>query len=322
MKTPAFWSTPNTLSTLLIPASWLYQKLVWLRNRSVNTQRVNVPVLCVGGLTAGGAGKTPVCLHIGELCRANGINAWFVSRGYKGKLIGPVQVKPSEHTAYDVGDEPLLLAGVLPTAVSKNRLLGAQFAAKVGAQLIIMDDGFQNPSVHKDVSLIVTDGTHMFGNNRMIPAGPLREPVMQGLKRADGVIIINPKPDSGIPAIQINVLRAQTRPNEDAKKLAGKKVLAFCGLAYPQKFFATLDSLGAEIVEKNTFPDHYQYTDAEIDALALKAKELEAVLVTTSKDAARMNSRSLSLVTVVYVTLDFEKPDALMELIRKTLASS
>lgn len=322
MRTPSFWQTRNIMALTLLPASIVYQCITSLRNRFTKPVKISVPILCIGGLTAGGAGKTPVCLHIGELCKERGINAWFVSRGYKGKLQGPIQVKPSEHTAYDVGDEPLLLARVLPTVIAKDRVLGAQFAAKAGAELIIMDDGFQNPSIHKDISILVADGTLMFGNEYIIPAGPLREPVTSGLKRSDGIIIINSKLHSGIPTVGVPVLRAYTKPNDEAYALKDKKLLAFCGLAYPQKFFATLSVLGAELVEEKTFPDHYQYSDAEIDALALTAKAQDAMLVTTSKDAARMNARSLSLVTVVHVTLDFEKPDALMALIDKALKSS
>jgi tetraacyldisaccharide 4'-kinase len=320
MKTPAFWNSRNAIATALLPASYLYRAITQLRTRFTQPVNIGAPVICIGGLTAGGAGKTPVCLHIGELCKTHGINAWFLSRGYKGRLQGPTQVKPSEHTAYDVGDEPLLLARVLPTVIAKDRVLGAQFAAKAGAALIIMDDGFQNPSIHKNLSIIIADGTLMFGNGYMIPAGPLREPVEAGLKRADGMIIINPK--NPAPAMSLPVLQARTTPNEAAYALNGKKVIAFCGLAYPQKFFATLAGIGAVMLEEKTFPDHYQYSDAEIDTLALKAKQCDAVLVTTSKDAARMNARSLSLVTVVYVALDFEQPDALMALIQKALTSS
>lgn len=320
MKTPVFWNSRNITAIALLPASYIYRVITQLRTHFIKPVKVSAPVLCIGGLTAGGAGKTPVCLHIGELCKARGINAWFLSRGYKGKLQGPIQVKPSEHTAYDVGDEPLLLARVLPTVVAKDRLTGAQFASKAGAELIIMDDGFQNPSIHKDVSIIVADGTLMFGNGYMIPAGPLREPVQEGLKRADTMIIINPK--NSLPATTRPILKVHTKPNDDAYALKGKRVLAFCGLAYPQKFFVTLTAIGAELVEEKIFPDHYQYSDAEIDALALMAKQHDAVLVTTSKDAARMNARSLSLVTVVYVTLDFECPDALIALIDKALKTS
>lgn len=322
MRTPAFWSKDSWVSGMLLPASAIYEIITHIKNRITKPVKIQVPVICVGGLTAGGAGKTPVCLHIGELCKERGINAWFVSRGYKGKLQGPIQVKPSEHTSYDVGDEPLLLAGVLPTVIAKDRVLGAQFAAKAGAKLIIMDDGFQNSAIHKDISIIVVDGTHLFGNGRLLPAGPLRERLETGLKRADAIILINPATGITLPAYTRPALRACTKPNNDAVALKGKNVIAFCGLAYPQKFFATLASLGAKIVEERTFPDHYQYNDAEIDALALRAKEQDAILVTTSKDAARMNARSLSLITVIYVTLDFEKPDALMALIDKALTAS
>ncbi len=320
MKTPVFWNTRNLISTALLPASLLYRAATCLRASLIKPTKVNVPVLCIGGLTAGGAGKTPVCLHIGQLCRDSGIDAWFVSRGYKGKLTGPAQVKPSEHTAYDVGDEPLMLAQLLPTVIAKSRLAGAQFAAKAGAKLIIMDDGFQNPSIHKDTSIIVMDGKLLFGNERVIPAGPLREPVEHGSKRAQAVIIINPQ--QNMPHLQLPTLRARTVPNTEAYALRDKKVIAFCGLAYPQKFFATLRNIGAHIMEEKIFPDHYQFNNTEIEALALKARDMDAILVTTSKDAARMNTRSFSMVTVVHVTLEFEQPDALMALIRQTLANA
>ncbi len=315
MKTPSFWNNRGIISFLLIPFSWVYALAFNLRQALVKPQRVDVPVICIGGITAGGAGKTPLALHIGEHYKTLGVNAWFLSRGYKGKLKGPIQVKPSAHTSQDVGDEPLLLARVLPTVVAKNRLQGARFAARQGAQIIIMDDGFQNPYIEKTLSLLVMDGGTGVGNGRLIPAGPLREKPAAAFARAQAIVITNPSGNIPPTPHRKLLLKAITTPQESEPGIRGKKVFAFCGLAYPQKFFDTLNALGAHIAGQKIFADHYQYTDADIDALATHARQQDALLVTTSKDEARLSARARSLVTVVHISLVFNEPGRLIEVL-------
>lgn len=321
MQTPSFWYSRGLWAWILLPLSVFYPLFVWVRFRLTRTHRYHVPVICVGGLTAGGAGKTPVALHVGALCKEKNINAWFVSRGYLGKAEGPLQVKPAEHTSLDVGDEPLLLAHTLPTIVAKNRRAGIDFALRQGAELVITDDGFQNPSIHKDISLLVVDGKYGWGNGFTLPAGPLREWLFFALARASAIIVINPAYGFAL-AKHATILHAYTEPDADARSLAGKRVTAFCGLAIPQKFFDTLEHIGAEITARHVYADHYPYREEEIEQLALKAKEQQAILVTTSKDAARLPARLRSLVTVVHIGLRFEKPEQLAALLVPVMTST
>lgn len=319
MNTPSFWKKRGLIAWCLWPLSFFYPLIVYLRHAISRPARVDIPVICVGGLTAGGAGKTPTALHIGELCKQQGINAWFVSRGYKGKLTGPIQVQTKSHTSHDVGDEPLLLARCLPTIVAKDRLAGIGFAKRQGAQLIIADDGFQNPSLCKDLSFVVVDGVYGFGNGFTIPAGPLREWPDLAMKRADAVVMINPAPHS--PSLPGNkpLLFAYITPDENALSLKDKDVLAFCGLATPQKFYNTLSSIGANIIKTKSYADHYAYSDDEIEALAKEAKAKQAILVTTAKDAARLPARTRALVTTVNISLRFENEEKLSQLMQRVM---
>jgi tetraacyldisaccharide 4'-kinase len=317
MKTPSFWRTKNILSTALLPFSWLYALGVWLRNFEAKPQTLPVPVICIGNLTAGGSGKTPTAIAIGERLKSKNINAYFLSRGYGGSLPGPVLVNPHIHSAREVGDEPLLLARSLPTVIAKDRLAGAMFAIHQGAPAIIMDDGFQNPAIAKTLSLLVIDGHYVFGNGRLLPAGPLRETPASGLARADAAIVVGGQAPV-LPA-SLPVIRAHIEPAEFAKSLAGKTVFAFCGMAFPEKFFATLESLGAHIAGRKTFADHYLYSSHDLKALTAAAKRHHAMLVTTAKDAARLHADWRALVTVVDISLNFDKPDVLDTLLTKAL---
>jgi tetraacyldisaccharide 4'-kinase len=321
MKTPGFWHTKNTLSTLLLPFSWVYAAGFWLQQTlSASPLSLPVPVICIGNLTAGGAGKTPVAIAIGERLKAKNIAACFLSRGYGGAARGPLLVNPLTHSARDVGDEPLLLARTLPTIVAKNRLNGAMFALKQGVKIIIMDDGFQNPSVEKTLSLLVVDGAYGFGNGRLLPAGPLRETPDSGFARTDAVIVVGKKSMEFPP--NLPVISASIQPETGASALEGRNVLAFCGLAFPQKFFDTLTLLGALITDTTVFADHHPYSEAEIKHLHERAKQQQAILVTTAKDAARLQTDWMSLVTVVNITLVFEHPDTLDALLDKVARAS
>jgi tetraacyldisaccharide 4'-kinase len=321
MKTPAFWNSQNLISYLLLPFSWIYGAAALLRQRLAKPTHLPVPVICVGNLTAGGAGKTPVALYIGARLKQKGIKAFFLTRGYGGSFAGPVQVDPAVHASSEVGDEPLLLAKVLPTIVAKDRLRGADFAIAQGAEAIIMDDGLQNPALAKSLSLLVIDGIYGFGNGRLLPAGPLREPVKSGIQRADAIIFIAPAP---IP-IAINampILFARVAPTPGREVLAGKKLLAFCGLALPEKFFFTLSQLGGQVVEKKAFADHHPYTKNELATLTARAKALEATLVTTAKDAVRLPPEFLLQVTVVDISLLMEETQALDALLNQAMKAA
>ncbi len=320
MKTPSFWHTQHPLFNLLLPAAFLYQHASMLYRMAARPVTLPIPVICVGNLTAGGAGKTPVALAIGAMLKAKNVNAFFLSKGYGGTQIAPLRVNPRVHTAKQVGDEPLLLAGVLPTVVAKDRKEGAMFALGLGADVIVMDDGFQNPFVTKNLSLLVIDGVYGFGNGHLIPAGPLREPPESGFARADAIIVINPS-DTTPPLPEGKpVLRARTKPLDSAHALAGKKLVAFCGLATPQKFFSTLTSLGAQLVKTVAFGDHHPYRASEIKKLADDARHAQALLVTTAKDAVRLSPELRPLVTIVDITLEFDDKAQLEALLAGALA--
>ncbi len=316
MKTPAFWQKKSAISTLLLPFSTIYKKVAQARAKNAPPpEKLPVPVICIGNVTAGGAGKTPTALAIGNWYKNRNISAYFLSRGYGGSLKGPVIVNPESHSAREVGDEPLLLARVLPTIVAKDRVQGATFACEQGAKLIIMDDGFQNHSLAKTLSLLVVDGRYGFGNGRLLPAGPLRESPDSAFARTDAVIVIgNGKPP--IPA-PLTLLTARITPAASAQELRGKNIVAFCGIAHPKKFFDMLALLGAHITGNAIFADHYRYRERDLQRLAARAKAADALLVTTAKDAARLSPEWKSQVTVVDIALTFDHPEQLDAVLNK-----
>jgi tetraacyldisaccharide 4'-kinase len=288
MRAPGFWQNDGVLPALLAPAALCFAGGGWLRRRAVTPKSVAAPVICIGNLVVGGAGKTPVAIAVAERLIARGKTVHFLSRGYGGHAKGPVRVDPLLHTAADVGDEPLLLARIAPAWVSRDRAAGAAAAVAAGAAVIVMDDGFQNPGLEKDLSLLVADGGYGFGNGRVIPAGPLREPLAAGLARADAVALIGTD-QRGVAEIlppSLPLLRAALAPL--AATLAGRRVFAFAGIARPEKFFATLQSMGCILAGQRVFPDHHPYAEAEVAALIEEAQHADAVPVTTEKDAVRL----------------------------------
>ncbi len=290
MRAPAFWwEKPGAASALLSPLAAIYGAVAARRLAQPGT-RANIPVICVGNPTVGGAGKTPTAIAIARLLVAAGEKPMFLTRGYGGRLAGPVMVDPA-HTAMQVGDEPLLLARVAPTVVAEERVSGARLAADGGASVIVMDDGFQNPSLIKDLSLLVVDSRGT-GNGRVIPAGPLRAPLEPQLDRASALLIVG-ETDSAIEAAArargLPVFHGKLEPEPDAvAALRASKVLAFAGIGNPEKFFATLAAAGIDAPVRRSFPDHHRYSVAEARALLREADQGNLELVTTEKDAARL----------------------------------
>ena len=317
MRAPAFWEGPSLLSDILMPLGDLYAAGGWLRQRLATPKRVGVPVICVGNLVAGGAGKTPTVLALLERLSALGWRPAALTRGYGGRLAGPLRVDPATHTAHTVGDEALLLALGAPTWVARDRAAGAEAAAAEGANVIVMDDGFQNPGLIKDLSLVVVDGASGFGNGRLIPAGPLREPVGRGLARADALVIVG-RDGRGIAqhAAGMSILPARLRPRGDTM-LSGRRLIAFAGIGRPAKFFDTLRELEAELVGTAEFADHHVYGTAELDALASKAVRANASLITTEKDALRLPPGHAAAIEVLPVELVFARPAELDRLINR-----
>jgi tetraacyldisaccharide 4'-kinase len=290
MKAPGFWwSKPGLVSFLLSPVALLYG-VIAERRMAQDGQRVGIPIICVGNPTVGGAGKTPTAIAIARMLIASGEKPMFLTRGYGGRLAGPVMVEPA-HTAVQVGDEPLLLARLAPTIKAEDRAAGAGFARERGASVIVMDDGFQNPSLAKDLSLLVVDARGV-GNEMVLPAGPLRAPLAPQLDRAQALLVVG----GGARAIEqaarsrgVPVFHARLEPDADAvAALKEQKFLAFAGIGSPEKFFATLAAAGIDAPVKRSFGDHHRYTVTEARTLVRDAEAGKLGLLTTEKDLARL----------------------------------
>ncbi len=319
MHAPDFWQPGKggILAQFLAPLGWLYGFATKTKLATTSPWVSPVPVLCVGNLVAGGAGKTPVALDLGRRLIAKGKNVHFLSRGYGGCEKGPLLVDPDVHTHSMVGDEPLLLAGLAPTWVSRERRAGCMAAAQAGADLIIMDDGFQNPYIAKNFSIIVVDGGYGFGNAKMIPAGPLRERISAGLGRADACVIIGEDTAGVLEVVSscgLSPLCAKLVPGPLAKDI-GAPVVAFAGIGRPEKFFETVTKMGCEVASSIAFADHHPYCDADITSLRNIAAKAGARLLTTEKDAKRLPASFIDEVSVVPVALDWQDKAALETLL-------
>jgi tetraacyldisaccharide 4'-kinase len=290
MRAPTFWQKRGAAAISLAPLGALYALAGTLRRRWSTPERARVPVICVGNLVAGGAGKTPAALALIDLITAHGGRPHLLTRGYGGSLAGPAAVNPAAHDAASVGDEALLLAAHAPTWVARDRRAGARAAVAAGAGIIVMDDGLQNPTLHHDCDIVVVDGGYGFGNGLVMPAGPLREPIAAGLERARLVIVVGADEHDFCRALgaRTTVVTARLMPRAGSERWRGRRVLAFAGIGRPAKFFATLTDLGTELVAGVEFSDHHPYKVAEIDALRTRAGQLRAELVTTEKDWVRL----------------------------------
>ena len=292
MHEPAFWWRKSG-GGLLAPLAALYGAVAWGRIQAQG-KPAGVPVICLGNLTVGGAGKTPAALAVAHLLLAASERPFFLSRGYGGKLAGPVRVDPSFHHAADVGDEPLMLARLAPTIVARDRVAGARAARSGGASVIVMDDGFQNPSLNKDLAILVVDGRRGIGNGRVIPAGPLRAPLEIQIARAQAIVVVGP-PDGAAKILDtarrygVTVFHGRLEADRNGLAALGKrKVLAFAGIGNPEKFFATLTEAGIDVAARSSFPDHHRYTATEAQGLIARAQAKNLVLITTEKDHVRL----------------------------------
>lgn len=319
LKTPDAWEQVGPLNWLLLPLAWLYRRVSLLRGYFSRPVEASVPLICVGNVTAGGAGKTPVALALGELIKERGFKLHFLSKGYGGSLPGPVRVNPSLQGSELVGDEPLLLSRVATTWVAEDRAVGADVAVSSGAEILVMDDGLQNPTIRRDFSLLVVDGGYGFGNGMLIPAGPLREPVEESFAKADAIVLVgqDEKHVEGFFPKDKPVIHATLEPNSvRADALEGKRVVAFAGIARPEKFFDTLKEIGCDVVETVSFPDHYPFRATDMEMLNTRAQQQSAILVTTEKDAVRIPEFYRKRVEVLPIQIKWVEKEQLLNLLK------
>jgi tetraacyldisaccharide 4'-kinase len=317
MKTPAFWYRPfGFISALLSPLSLLYGLSVLIQRALTKPQSVNVPVICVGNVTIGGAGKTPCVIAIAKFLKQKGYQVHILSRGYRGQLTGPLCVDPEEHTALDVGDEPLILSRFAPTWIAKNRYSGARAAQAAGAEIILMDDGLQNNELRKDFSIVVIDQRLDFGNGALLPSGPLREPLRGAINKANAILLTSGHtPSEDIKKIRglkpIYQVRTQVVP-DTLVSLAHKRIFAFSGIAHPQKFYDTLRQLEMDLVGTRDFPDHHHFTQRELKSLLGQSTATSAILVTTEKDWVRLDAYWRDQITYVRIENIIERESHLL----------
>lgn len=326
---PFWWESPDWRAFLLTPAAALYGFIAERRLNNAKPQKIDLPVMCVGNLTVGGGGKTPAVLALMLHARKLGLSPGILSRGYGGVEKGPHLVNSAEDSAREVGDEPLLLSFHAPVAVARNRLAGAQLLQRQGCNFIIMDDGFQSARLHADCNLVVVDSRRGIGNGHVIPAGPLRAPLVAQMRKMDALLVVGSSDRSEL------VVRAAARAGkpvfgadikwEDSPGVTGKRFLAFAGIADPDKFFDTLQASGAWVSLARSFPDHYSYTDEDMRELIQTAEAGDLTLVTTEKDAVRfLNGTRTSLemadkTMVFQIELRFAESNTASQLIQGTI---
>jgi tetraacyldisaccharide 4'-kinase len=316
-RPPGFWFHDGAVPRLLSPLAAV-TAAVTARRVARQGWRAPVPVICCGNVTVGGAGKTTVALDIGARLVARGQRVHFLLRGYGGTAHGPHRVVAGD-TAAEVGDEALLLAAVAPTWIGADRVASARSAVAAGAQVLVLDDGLQNPGLHKDLSLLVVDGTSGFGNGRVLPAGPLREPVAAGAARCQAAVLIGPDCTEVAAALSLPVLRARLRPGPEVAAYVGRRVFAFAGIARPDKFFAMLAAARVVVVGTLAFPDHHPLSETDLDRVLAAATRADAAPVTTPKDAVRVPAGYRDRVGVVGVSLHWDDPAALDALLGRIL---
>lgn len=320
MPPPDFWSYRGLAAMVLSPLGALVGHVGPLWRARTPPTTVDVPVICVGNLTVGGAGKTPLVISLARALQGLGRTPHILSRGYGGRLKGPLLVDPALHEAGDVGDEPLLLARIAPTWVGKDRGRSARAAIEEGADILLMDDGFQNPGLAKTISILAIDGGYGFGNGLVMPAGPMRESLADGLARADAAVIIGDDITGIRDAIagRCPIFDARIVPLPD-EGITGRPVIAFAGIGRPEKFYASLQALGCALIETRNFADHHPYTPDEIMRLCDLAHALDATLVTTEKDLVRLPLEARKMVQALRIALEWSDPATPGHLLRKAL---
>ncbi|WP_417693479.1 tetraacyldisaccharide 4'-kinase [Roseibium sp.] len=333
-KAPAFWwrKGMSWQSFALSLPGLIYGQISGRRMLGKPSGEISLPVICIGNFVLGGAGKTPFSLRLAERLQDEGLNPGFLLRGYGGRLSGPVLVDPARHGSDDVGDEALLLTETAPTVISADRFAGGRFAAALAGDdaidILIMDDGFQNPALHKDLSLVLVDADTGLGNGQCFPAGPLRAPLNAQIVKTDVLVVVGEGKGADEAIHQASrkglpFFHARLQP-EAALELTGKQLFAFAGIGRPEKFYASLESLGLSVARKRSFPDHHSFSRSEAEALLTEAESDNLQLVTTTKDMARLSGADgeifrwlASRAAVLPVRMEIDQEDRLIELINE-----
>jgi len=320
LSPPAFWqkAAPGWQARALRPVSFLFDTVGLVRAVRARPATASIPVLCCGNLSVGGTGKTILVRDLAARLAARGERPHILSRGYGGRLSGPLRVDVHHHTAQDVGDEPFMLAQDFPVWIGGNRAETAHLATEAGATCLIMDDGLQNTTLRQTMRLVTVDGAVGLGNGQTLPAGPLREPVSRGLMRADGVIIIG-RDDAHLTnhlPSSIAVLSARLIPSATIRRLQGKQIIAFAGIGRPSKFFDMLREAGAPPMRSIAFDDHHAYTERDCRRLSVLARQPRTALVTTRKDWVKLPvwlQEDVSVIDVELLWTDPEAPERLLD---------
>lgn len=322
MKAPAFWNEKHgrgaapLTRALLTPLSWIYSSIAKSRYGKVQPTKLPVPVICVGNISLGGSGKTPLAITIAKTLLSEGKNPAFISRGFGGSIKAPTKVDPKKHNYTQVGDEPLLLAKIAPVFIGRDRLQAAQLAIDNGAGCLIMDDGFQNPALHKDLAIITIDAGVGHGNGRVFPAGPLREPVAQAVTRADAVVLIGKGKQPNLAGFSGQAYRSHLQAPD---KAPGGKLIAFAGIGRPEKFFSSLRAAGADLEQEIAFADHQPYTDKHVADLFAWQEAYGAKLITTAKDLMRWPENLRNELLIWPVELVFDPANDIISLLQEVL---
>jgi len=316
MKTPKFWyQKKGAKSLLLSPLGQLYRTAGLLRHALIKPYKASVPVICVGNIVAGGAGKTPTSMAMARLLMKQGHRPVFVTRGYGGNEKGPLRVDLTKHTSRDVGDESVLLAQIAPCFIGRNRAAAIQMAEAEKPTHIILDDGLQNPKVAPDVNFLVVDGAVGFGNRQLIPAGPLRETLHDAFSRIAAIVMIGEDVQRVAPCLGKTVLQAHLRPSISTSFVDKPHVLAFAGIGRPSKFYDSCREANLHVVETRDFADHHIFTEDDLAQLAEAAQRKALKLITTAKDWVRLPEPFRKEVGILDIELVFEDEEAVMALL-------
>jgi tetraacyldisaccharide 4'-kinase len=318
MRTPHFWQQPNLLHRALLPASLLYRAGAWLDRRLTTPKRAPIPVIAIGNVTAGGAGKTPTAIALVAILQSLGHTPHILTRGYGGAKLSAHRVQADDDWR-KVGDEALLLAAAAPTWVGRDRLKSAQAAAAAGASIVVCDDALQHYALHADINLLIIDGPYGIGNGALLPAGPLREPLASAVKRCDAALIIGVDAQQLYAHLAMPVFHGALTPSGDTASLNSRRLLAFAGIGRPEKFYSSLREQGAELIATQDFADHHPYSMHELNALIARATSLNAQLITTTKDAVKIPAQFQQHITTLPVGLTMKHPTLMRDFMAQKL---